>query len=119
MQKRYYYKKLIYVFYILKMNEEILVLSHIGIDKHKFYNHKNPILIVDVYINKALISNKVSLGRKHFKCFVDYKDDYYKMKLLCLILPKMSRYVKSFDETKYVYFLIKDDELVKRWNKIW
>ena len=38
---------------------------------------------------------------------------------MCRLLPKMSRYVKSFDETKYTYILIKDDELRKKYNKIW
>ena len=32
---------------------------------------------------------------------------------------KMSAYRKDFDETKYTSFLIKDDELLKKYNKIW
>ena len=31
----------------------------------------------------------------------------------------MSPYRTDFDETKYMYFLIKDDELLKKYNKIW
>ena len=31
----------------------------------------------------------------------------------------MSGYVKSFDETKYTFFFIKDDELLKNYYKIW
>ena len=31
----------------------------------------------------------------------------------------MSRYRKDFDETKYMYFLIKDDELLEKHNQIW
>ena len=31
----------------------------------------------------------------------------------------MSPYRKDFDETKYVSFLIKDDELLEKYNKIW
>ena len=42
-----------------------------------------------------------------------------KIKPLCIFLPKMSAYRKDFNETKYIYFLIKDDELLKRYNKIW
>ena len=30
----------------------------------------------------------------------------------------MSAYRKDFDETKYTSFLIKDDELLKKYNKI-
>ena len=37
---------------------------------------------------------------------------------LCTILPKMSEYRKNIDETKYMSFLIEDDELLKNYNKI-
>ena len=31
----------------------------------------------------------------------------------------MSAYRRDFDETKYMYFLIKDDELLEKYNEIW
>ena len=31
----------------------------------------------------------------------------------------MTAYRKDFDETKYMSFLIKDDELLERYNDIW
>ena len=31
----------------------------------------------------------------------------------------MSAYRKDFDETKYMSFLIKDDELFEKYNAIW
>ena len=31
----------------------------------------------------------------------------------------MSAYRKDFDETKYMTFLVKDDKLLKKYNKIW
>lgn len=34
------------------------------------------------------------------------------------MLAKMKRYVKCFDETKCVPFLIKDEELLKVYNKL-
>ena len=34
-------------------------------------------------------------------------------------LSKMSAYRKDFDETKYISFLIKDDELLQTYNEIW
>ena len=36
----------------------------------------------------------------------------------CKFLPKMSAYKKDFDETKYMSFLIKDDELLEKYNEI-
>ena len=31
----------------------------------------------------------------------------------------MSAYTKDFDETKYMSFLIKDDELLEKYHEIW
>ena len=36
------------------------------------------------------------------------------------MLPKTSTYVKSYDgQTRQMYFLIKDDELLEKYNTIW
>ena len=36
------------------------------------------------------------------------------------MLPKTSPYVKSYDgQTKWMYFLIKDDDLLEKYNTIW
>ena len=35
------------------------------------------------------------------------------------ISPKITAYRKDFDETKYIFFLIKDNELLKKYNEIW
>ena len=40
------------------------------------------------------------------------------MRPLYLFLPEMSAYRKDFDETKYMLFLIKDDELLRKYNDI-
>ena len=67
--------------------------------------------------NKIAISNKVSFSTKWFKYFNGNKDSK-KFRLLCIILPKMTGYRKDFDETKFISFLIKDDELLEKyyWN---
>ena len=31
----------------------------------------------------------------------------------------MCAYRRDFDESKYIYFLIKDDELLEKYNEIW
>ena len=35
------------------------------------------------------------------------------------MLPKMSTYRRVFDETKYISFLIKFEELLEKYNEIW
>ena len=41
------------------------------------------------------------------------------VKKLCKLRPKMSAYRRDFDETKYMSSLIKDDELLEKYNEIW
>ena len=65
-----------------------------------------------------MVSNKVAFGKKGFKYFIGYKDAK-KIKLLCIFLPKMTVYRKDFDETKYISFLVKDNELLEKYNEIW
>ena len=36
-----------------------------------------------------------------------------------IMLPKVSRYRKNYNETKYMSFLKKDGELLEKYNKIW
>ena len=69
-------------------------------------------------INEIVVSNKVSFGKKCFKYFVGYKDGK-KVRPLYILLPKMSAYRRDFDETKYMSFLTKDDELFEKCNEIW
>ena len=46
-----------------------------------------------------MISSSASFGKKSFKYFVGYKDNDT-IEPLCIIIPELSRYAKSFDETK-------------------
>ena len=38
---------------------------------------------------------------------------------LCVMLSKMSAYRRVFDKTKYMSFLIKNNELLEKYNEIW
>ena len=43
-----------------------------------------------------------------------------KVKPLNIMLPKTSTYVKRYDrQTKWMHFLIKDDDLLKKYNTNW
>ena len=50
-------------------------------------------------INKAVVSISVSLSKKSFKYFIGYNDGK-KVRTLCIILLKMSKCRREFDETK-------------------
>ena len=48
--------------------------SDIEIQKQKFHQHNGPIFIKNININKIVVSNKVSFGKKGFKYFIGYTD---------------------------------------------
>ena len=78
------------------------------------------ILLKDVDIEKVIVPNKIPLGEKNYKYFIGYFYDDHKVKPLHLMLPKTSAYVKSFDgQTKWMYFMIEDDDLLEKNNTIW
>ena len=52
------------LFSCIKMNEEILKSGNIEIQKNKFYHYKTPIIFEDLDIEKVLVSNKISSGKK-------------------------------------------------------
>ena len=83
------------------------------------FTFKSPILLGDVYIEKVLLSNKISFGEKNFKFFIGYFYNDHKVKPLNIILPKTNAYVKCYDgQTKWMYFLIEDDDLLEKCNTI-
>ena len=71
--------------------------------------NKNFINIKDIFeqknidINKIVVSDKVSFGKKGFKYFIGYKEAK-RIRLLCIFPPKMSAYRQVSDKTKYVFF---------------
>ena len=75
----------------------------------------------DVDIVKVLVSEKISFGEKNYKYFIGYYlYNGNKVKLLHIMLPKTSAYVKSYHgQTKWIYFLMKDDDLLEKYNTIW
>ena len=65
--------------------------------------HKNPISIDHINTDKGLIFNKSSFGINGFEYFIGCKDNG-KIKSLCIMLPKMSGYIKRLDETKWFFY---------------
>ena len=44
----------------------------------------------------------------------------HKVNSLQIMLPKISTYVKRYDgQTKWMYFLTQNDDLLKKYNTIW
>ena len=77
----------------------------------RFTNIKN-YFNKNIDVNKIVVSNKVSFDKKAFKYLIGEKDGK-KIKPLRIFLSKMSACRKDFDETKYMSFFIKVDELLE------
>ena len=101
------------------MSKETIAFGNFEIKK--FHHRINLIFLEDVDNNNIQVSSIVSFGEENHKCLMGYKDDDYKIKPLFIILPKTSStYIKNYDgETKWMIFLIKDDDLLKKYNSIW
>ena len=81
------------------------------IAEHKFHQHKTPIPLYDININKIVVSNKLPFGKWNLKYLVGYK--YAKKNIpLYIFCPKMSKYKKILDKTKCMYFLIKYEKKI-------
>ena len=87
------------------MYKKVIKSDDTEIEEGKFYYHKIPISIIDIYANEIVGSNKLPYGKQDFKCFIGYKGNN-KTRPLCILLPKYKRY---FDRTKYTYFKIQEE----------
>ena len=85
--------------------------------KNKFYLHKAPIFLIDVDTEK--VPTRFLLAEKNYKYFIGYLHNNYKVKPLHRMLPKTRAYVKRYSgQTKLLYFLIQDDDLLEKSNTI-
>ena len=96
----------------------IIEFGDTKIGKHKFHWYKRPISMKNIDINKIVVSEKTFFGKKSSKYFTGYKDAR-KTRPLCIFLPKISVYRRDFYGTKYMSFLIKDDEVLEIYTEIW
>ena len=74
---------------------------------------------MSVNVDQIVVSDKFKHNNEGFKYFIGYLEGGI-VKPLCIILPQMSGYIKYFENgSKNTYFLIKDDEVWDKYNKIW
>ena len=84
------------------MVKETLMFENIEIEK-KNYHHQNPVPLMDVGIEKILVSNKISFGEKKYKYFIGYLYNDHKFNSLDKVLLKTSARVKCYDgQTKWM-----------------
>ena len=101
------------------MSEKTLKFNNIILNKKKFHRSKEPIDLLSVDLDQIVVSYKFKHNDEGFKHFIGYLKGGI-IKPLCIILPQMSGYMKYFEYgIKNMSFLIKDDELWEKYNKIW
>ena len=63
---------------------------------------------------------KISFGEKNFKYFIGYLYNGNKIEKLNKMLPEASSYTKRHDgQTKWIYSLIENYDLLEKYNTIW
>ena len=75
---------------------------------------------MSVNIDQIIVSDKFKHSEEGY---IGYKENEI-VKLLCIILPQMSGYIKYFknkgkNNGKNMSFLIKDDKVQEKYEKIW
>ena len=99
--------------------KKTLKFNDIILNKKKFHRFKEPIDLLSVDLDKIVVSHKFKHNDEGFKYFIGYLKGEI-VKPLCIILPQMSGYIKYFENGgKNMSFLIKDDEVWDKYDKIW
>ena len=101
------------------MNEKTLKFENSRINKKEFHKSKQPEDLASVNVDQIVISGKFKHSDEGFKYFIGYKKDEI-IRPLCIILPQMNGYIKYFENSsKNMSFLIKDDDVLYKYNEIW
>ena len=96
------------------MSEKTLKFNNIRLNKKKIHTSKEPIGLMSVSVDQIVVSNKFKHSDEGFKYFTGYPEGEI-VKLLCIILPQMSGYIKYFENgSKNMYFLTKDDKVLDK-----
>ena len=102
------------------MNKQALVFNDIEVDKKDFYTSKKAILLSLVNANNIVISDRIKNNNDTHKYFIGYLHDDDMIKLLCIILPQMSGYIKYFENGgKNMSFKIEAEDVYLKYNEIW
>ena len=101
------------------MSEKTLKFNNIRLNKKTFHKSKEQVDLFSVNIDEIVVSDKFKHNNKSFKHFIGYQKGEI-VKPLCIILPQMSGYIKYFENGgKNMSFLIENDEVWDKYDKIW
>ena len=99
------------------MSEKALKFNNIRVNHKEFHKSKEPIGLMLVNIDQIVVSDKFKHNNDGFKYFIGYQYGGI-VKPLCIILPRMSGYIKHFENSgKNMSFLLKMIKRGKNTNK--
>ena len=102
------------------MAKQTLKFGDNVVNKKEFYASKQAIALNLVNANKIVISYRIKRSDNDFKYFIGYLHDDDVIRLLCIILPQMSGYIKHFDNGgKNMSFKIEDESVYLKYPEIW
>ena len=103
----------------IRTSEKILKFKNIRFNKKEFHKSKRSINLDLMNVDQIVVSDKFKHSDDSFKYFIGYKEDEI-VKPLCIVLPQMSGYIKYFENGgKNIFFVIKNDNVLDKYNKIW
>ena len=104
---------------ILKINKKTLKFNNIKLNKKEFHKSKEPINLFSVDLDQIVVSENFKHNGEGFKYFIGNQKGNI-VKPLCIILPQMDGYMKYFENGgKNMSFMIKDDKVWDKYDKIW
>ena len=102
-----------------KMSENTLKFDSIKVNEKEFHKSKQSVNLDLINVDQIVVSDKFKYSDDAFKYFTGYKEGEI-VKLLCLILPQMSGYIKHFENNgKNMSFMVKDDDVLDKHNELW
>ena len=101
------------------MTKKSLKFNNIRVNKKKFHMSKKAIDLMSVNVNKLVASDKFKLNNKVSKYFIGYQKREI-FRLLCIILPQISRCIKYFEYgSPNMSFFIKDHKVGEKYKQVW
>ena len=89
------------------------------IKRSSFYKNKKINNLEGIDVNNILVSKKEPYGTKNYlEYFIGYNDND-NIRPLCIRLPQMTGYARKFDENATMSFIVKNNQLFKKYVKIW
>ena len=103
----------------VRMNEKTLKFYNVRVNKIEFHKSKQEIDLDLVTVDQIVVSEKFKHSDDGSKYFIGYQEDEI-VKPLFIILAQMGRYIKYFKSGgKSMSFMVKDDFVLNKCNKIW